>query len=391
MAEFAAHLNLNLDPERPSFFELVAQDSMMSMLKPALKFALTVLMQRYPAQLAWTIKHNEECYSLLTLLVQSHYLKNYDSSFAENFYGLKRVPLTPAETTELEKLKYHSMSLSKKDQWRSLFFLSILPYIKTKLDAHFAKCNRVSTINSRSSTRLPVISISGQSTESANNNDSSSSSSSSQQRLGTLTKIFIWVYPFVHAGWELSHFIFQMLYLFDYTPCYSPELFLARLRLKRLSATDVLNQQNNLILGELERAKRLVGPGFIRSLLRTLSNGFNSAVDYSKFVLPITIFFFKFLEWWYSSEHYSIAVSLPIPPAPPKPKFPKSAPVKLPNDVSICPLCQKTRVNPTSVSISGIVYCYTCIFPYIEANGKCPVTLLPCSTDQLIRIYSSIS
>jgi hypothetical protein len=31
-------------------------------------------------------------------------------------------------------------------------------------------------------------------------------------------------------------------------------------------------------------------------------------------------------------------------------------------------------VNPTAVLESGYVFCYKCIFAYIEKEGRCPVT-----------------
>ncbi|KJE93899.1 hypothetical protein CAOG_04617 [Capsaspora owczarzaki ATCC 30864] len=384
MAEFAAHLNLNLEHNRPSFFELVAQDSMMSMLKPALKFLLMVVTQRHPGPLAWAIKHHEECYSLITLLVQKHYLQVYDASFAENFYGLKRVQSHETDSQSVEQLKHRPMSLSSSDRRKSLFFLAVLPYLKTKLDALFLKHNAAVRQHAASATAAaaslsPSISV--------HQDGNQPQPFAQSQSPSSLVRVFTFIYPFVHLTWEASHFVCQMLYLFDETAYYSPELFLAGLRLRRLTAMDVINQQNSLILGEMERAKRLVGPGFIRGFLRFLSNTVNSAIDYSKFVVPITIFFFKFLEWWYDSEHYTIAVSLPVPPAPPMPKIPEQG-LALPQDASICPLCLKQRTNPAVVAVSGLVFCYPCIHPYLEQHRCCPVTLLPASTSSLIKIFA---
>jgi peroxin-12 len=38
-------------------------------------------------------------------------------------------------------------------------------------------------------------------------------------------------------------------------------------------------------------------------------------MDYAKFLLPISIFAFKFLEWWYS-ENTLVVPNMPVPPPP---------------------------------------------------------------------------
>ena len=47
----------------------------------------------------------------------------------------------------------------------------------------------------------------------------------------------------------------------------------------------------------------------------------------------------------------------------------------------------KKRQNDTALAVSGYVFCYSCIFNFVRMNGRCPVTLLPASTDQLIKLY----
>ncbi|KAJ1962486.1 ubiquitin-protein ligase peroxin 12 [Dimargaris xerosporica] len=36
-----------------------------------------------------------------------------------------------------------------------------------------------------------------------------------------------------------------------------------------------------------------------------------------KVLLPMSVFFFRFLEWWYSSDFYKASQNIPIPPPPP--------------------------------------------------------------------------
>jgi len=42
-------------------------------------------------------------------------------------------------------------------------------------------------------------------------------------------------------------------------------------------------------------------------------------LDASKYLLPMALFFFKFLEWWYHEPRFEAPPS-PIPPAPEPPK-----------------------------------------------------------------------
>ncbi len=73
----------------PSYFELIAQDRLIPSLRGAFHHVLSTLGTWYPS-LARAAKYNDEIFYTLVWVIESHYLKKYDSSFAENFYGLKR-------------------------------------------------------------------------------------------------------------------------------------------------------------------------------------------------------------------------------------------------------------------------------------------------------------
>ena len=110
--------------------------------------------------------------------------------------------------------------------------------------------------------------------------------------------------------------------------------------------------------------------------------------DYSRYALLGTVFLFKFLEWWYSSES-KLAAPHAQKPIPPPPDPPKKAPggLDLPRSFEICPLCFKKRTNPTLVSNSGYCYCYACIHKFVAENQCDPVSRIPSSLEQLRRIY----
>lgn len=40
--------------------------------------------------------------------------------------------------------------------------------------------------------------------------------------------------------------------------------------------------------------------------------------------------------------------------------------IPLPSDKTLCPLCSQKRANPSVMAVSGFVFCYTCIFKYVN-------------------------
>jgi len=113
------------DMNRPSFFEMFIETQMMPSLKPALKYIFSVLAQRVP-RLNWCVQWIDEIFYAALFILERHYLRHYDGSFSENFYGLKRVPVN-SEGKKTGPLKSHHR------KW-SLFFLVVVPYLKDKLD-----------------------------------------------------------------------------------------------------------------------------------------------------------------------------------------------------------------------------------------------------------------
>jgi hypothetical protein len=78
---------------KPSFFELYNVEQLREMIQPALKYGLAVYAQRYPRYFLRLVNRHEEFYALLMTAVEWHYLKVWNGTFAENFYGLRRVPV----------------------------------------------------------------------------------------------------------------------------------------------------------------------------------------------------------------------------------------------------------------------------------------------------------
>lgn len=158
------------DASHPSFFEMFIQTQMMPSLKPALKYTLAVcsapcdlgvgfipthfssaqvLSQKFP-RTEWTLKWADELFYGGLFVIERHYLKHYgpsslptshsrnpltfldfpDGSFSENFYGLRRAPVTADGKAPPP---------TRAQKQASLFFLVIIPYLKDKLDQYYAR------------------------------------------------------------------------------------------------------------------------------------------------------------------------------------------------------------------------------------------------------------
>lgn len=119
--------------------------------------------------------------------------------------------------------------------------------------------------------------------------------------------------------------------------------------------------------------------------------------------LSLGVFFLQFLEWWYSSDNQSAVKALTSLPAPPPPlhlqqEQSSQDPLPIPanhsgrtqpgTDNRNCPLCQRLRTNATVLSTSGFVFCYRCIYTYVKANRRCPLSSYPTELQHLIKIYS---
>lgn len=104
-------------------------------------------------------------------------------------------------------------------------------------------------------------------------------------------------------------------------------------------------------------------------------------------IIELSAFFVQFLEWWFTNQtsQAKSILSLPIPP-PPHSTFQS----KHPNTKQgKCPICQQTWKNECVLRVSGYVYCYRCIAQYLKENNHCPVSKLPATSNDLIRIFAN--
>ncbi|KAL9957572.1 hypothetical protein ACROYT_G034491 [Oculina patagonica] len=340
MAEFAAHLNQGTTNANPTIFEIVAEESMASVLRPAVSYALKVLATSNPDRWGWIWRFGDELHLCLDYIVQNYYLKNFGGSISEHFYGLKRVN---------RKGEFPSFQ-----KYLSLIMLVGIPYAKLKLDQLFE--------------RVREEYVSGY---------LFTNSSRKRSYFLHLKRTFIYVYPFLHFTWETIFLCYHLLYVFRFSGVHSPLLHVIGVSLQRLTRQDILahSMHNSLlsILSGKTVAQRMAAiPSSVMQLLTSLlANG-----------LPVVVFFLKFIDWWYSSDNKGAVQSvmqLPVPPPPPQPK-PAQHGAQLPPHPAQCPLCKKVRTNPTALASSGYVFCYPYFMWTIKTKKNCFALVLESTT-----------
>lgn len=166
-----------------------------------------VLAESSPSRFVFLWRSFDELYLLLDLLLQNHFLSHCSASFSENFYGLKRISAG-------QRLAVH-LGLNRKAHWRSLLLLCLAPYLRAKLEATLARQRDEEDFSIRLA----------------------------QSRSQRLFRAAMAAYPYVSSAWQLWAFVHQLLFVFGVAKSHSPVLWLARVRLARLSAGDIRDME----------------------------------------------------------------------------------------------------------------------------------------------------
>lgn len=173
-----------------------------------------VLAESHPSRFGILWRCFDELYLLLDLLLQNHFLSHCSASFSENFYGLKRVPAGRG-------LPVH-LGLNRKSHWCSLLLLCLVPYLRAKLEATLARQRDEEDFSIRLA----------------------------QSRSQRLYRAAVAAYPYISSAWQLWAFFHQLLFVFGVSKNHSPLLWVARVRLARLTARDI--QDMELMAGRPE-------------------------------------------------------------------------------------------------------------------------------------------
>ncbi|XGW35621.1 hypothetical protein V3C99_019097 [Haemonchus contortus] len=323
--------------DQPSIFDIISQESLMTSLKPAMGHLVKFLAMVYSQRFQTAHRYYDELYLLFDLILQNQYLKKYGASFSENFYGMKRICFktgtSPGEFSS---------------RVRNLMLLVLWPYVRDKFDKLYEDLLDRLQYTSAANKNLRV-------------------------RLG---KIFLRLWPGVKGMLTFAATILQIGYILNRTTVHSPFLLLAGVRLEKLTQQDIeafdkvpLHLQSAGVLNRLWR------------YFLALPGVFSRLFGYG-------LFFIQFIDFIYNSDLGSQLTKKPafgrIPPAPHRLLTESSVQML---DTNKCPLCLQQRTNDTALSVSGYVFCFKCIERHVKDFKTCPVTGIPASTSELIRLY----
>lgn len=410
--EFMAALQGGYDEQKPSLFEILSEHELNALIPPSLRYLLAVATHRSPRYLLRVLNNFDELYAVLSLVVERYYLRTYGGGFTENFYGLKRERVLRIRNGETPRARLGAagdvrevLKLRNSDVWKNLAIMVGIPYIRRKLDEsydiHAAGVNMLGPAY-RDRERYP-------------------SSGTWRQKLLWVYKWFLrTIYPSVNAIYYFSMLAFNLAYLFDGTKYHSPFLWIIGSRVRRLNQAD----GKAIALATSPKPPPALRPGQSTSIFspRTFSRTVMPHVQTGlQLLLPTSIFALKFLEWWANSDFArqlgkKASEGLELPPpiisgapdaaarrpdsekksasfekedtSPPSrrdsgtggppissltylPILTVSAPVyangETANTTSACPICTE-EIKTATACQTGYVYCYTCIFKWVEGT-----------------------
>ncbi|KAJ3193722.1 ubiquitin-protein ligase peroxin 12, partial [Irineochytrium annulatum] len=261
--------------ERVTAFELMAASRMAALLKPASRYVLTVYAQRYPRYLLRLANNFNTLFAVATAIVEGHYLWKWGGSCAEKFYGLKRVPAAVRASA--------TGSLTAWNKWVSLILLVVPTFLESILDEMNGPAASSRFIQEPDEAERPW----------------------------TLRDYFFRrIYPTLKGALNGLDLAFQLAYICNATDYFSTSLALAGVKVARLTPYDYKTIEGPAAK-PTATSSRAPSENILRSLI--LNNGSTAL----KTLLPLSIFLFKFLEWWYASDFHKHAKQYPVAPPPP--------------------------------------------------------------------------
>ncbi|XP_065672922.1 peroxisome assembly protein 12 [Hydra vulgaris] len=314
-----------------SLFDVTAEESLRLSLKPAWAYFCNVLTMRYPVLLKSLLKHSDEIFAMLLMVLEEYSFRRNSGTVTECFYQLKRECSLPENSFRFRHVK-----------WISLISVVLLPYISDKLQNYYDKLLANSNLG---------------------------------LELTSFQKYFLNLYPILLTFIKWIRVINYIQYLFNYTCHPSPILRMAGIQLKYgvqtvVKPSDINSKKKSGMFQKLHSI-----PDFTASIVMKIA--------------PLIFYSLQFVDMFYDKETgvSKLTTSLPFPSAPLMPKV-ASTTLRLPPSAKQCPLCQLPHTNPTTIVSSGFVFCYACLYRYIEKHKCCPITYRPCEFTDMIRIHN---
>ncbi|KAG7663770.1 PEX12 [[Candida] subhashii] len=367
-----------LDPERPTLFELISSNQLEALLSPSLRYILVHYTSRYPRYLLKINNRFDELNLVLRSFIEWYFLKYWQGSFTENFYGLKRVNQTPlsqnsdynsSKLTQLvPSLIEERRRLTPFQQFISIFEITGVAYLSEKFNYWYEIWYTKYITNQL---------------------DTHDSLSKEENLKIQLKRKFVEIYPYIQSAYRAANFITTIMYLSGTSKSASILMYLFKMNYSRLNQYDYSKYEPKAPKEDSKGPNRIAPPTTIEFILKLLGNNVtNPIVKAIKFVLgtffPAAIFTLKFLEWWNNSDfskklskNQGNVLDFTLPPPSTLASAlrssrttgiatnkPKSKPYK---SGKVCPLCKKEITNPAIIE-TGYVFDYSCIYNYLEKS-----------------------
>lgn len=287
---------------------------MSALIPPTLRYLLALATARHPRYLIRILNNFDECYAVIFLLIERHFLREYGGSFTEHFYGLKRERVLRVKGGEVPRARVaaaaevrEALKLTNADIWKNLALIIGLPWVKRRIDEAYEYHVVPQTALSS------MVMQQGLQSEQHDQLPPWDGGRGWRRRLQWYWRWFLRrVWPHLNAMGALATLVFQLAYLFDNTKFASPALWLAGTRIRRMGEADY----RAIALAEQAAATKAAdavasqiggrpGEGVASGLLhpRTLIKRLLPQILGSlRILLPTSIFALKFLEWWHASD-----------------------------------------------------------------------------------------
>lgn len=344
-AAILARNELTNESLKPTIFDVIAQENMNQLLR--LSFShLFEWAAKYSARLGRLKKYKSELYLTLHSSLEFVYLRAYDALLSEHFYGMQRVELSNAKRV------------------LSILLSIVVPYLKAKLDDVYEELERavdegtehLSPNNRFLNARLTL----------------------------RLKSLMLKYYPYFHLLWSSAFWLFRFLFTIGKSPFSSPLLRLLNLRL----VYNLTSQEKSSMFGKLTSTLNYLFT-CVLFFLQFLQwhNAYNEQAAYSVDVHPLRGLITKLKANQKSEEDGDESSTIRAPKLPEK--LANSNTFKRVAEKNLCPICSNKRRNESVLTVSGLAFCYICIFKFVKEHKRCPLTGYPCDVQHIIRIYST--
>ena len=342
-----------------------------SSLWPAFEHILHTIAHQFPTStpLNYSLHYGREIYAVLRGIVESYFLAQQNCTAFELLYGLRRAAVNqdvaqkPTPTTFQQNKP--PPNLTRKTMLLSILEVVMLPYLAAKLDALHARA--IECLNARHTQNIASTSL-------------SVTKSTSKAVADVFRSQFVRLYPYLRKSLGIVAAMYQLTFCLGRTQYFSLWQHVWKYNVVR----HVPQPETPFNAGGKLATEMLNRPNTVRG--KVMAYG-AAAVQYS---VIVGVLGFKFFEWWYTPEVQELAQQSSTETAPPPPPIELVKPSVEPVDTAsvACPLC-KERCTNMAACPSGFVYCYPCVYAYIEEHGRTPKGGLPCTTNDIRKCWVS--